>query len=214
MQVKKSAVLWAKSIWNWLDVIVISLYWIAFAIRMISMDSSSNEAAAKVLLASANLPMWIRLARFYEASEFLGPKVIMIQRMGRDVYVFLMLLMLVVLGYGVAEEIILHPARSIDGQTFTNVFYRPFFQIFGNLFLEELQEESRCLGSNSFSSCDTGQAWLLPAFLALYLLATVIVLVNLLIAMFNDTVSIGVTWEVLNCQPRIGHLKLGLKPEP
>ena len=67
--------------------------------------------------------------------------------------------------------------------------YRPFFWVYGETFLEEMQEEGSCVGTWPFTSCGSSQSWLLPVILAIYLVITNTLLLNLLIAMFNSTVS-------------------------
>jgi len=39
------------------------------------------------------------------------------------------------LGYGVAAQSLLFPLREIDDETFENVLFRPYFQIYGALCL-------------------------------------------------------------------------------
>ena len=66
---------------------------------------------------------------------------------------------------------------------------RPYFQIYGELFLEDIVDDSDCIGAWAFTSCGFKVTWLVPFLMAGYLLLTNILLINLLIAMFNDTVS-------------------------
>jgi transient receptor potential cation channel subfamily M protein 2 len=66
---------------------------------------------------------------------------------------------------------------------------RPYFQVYGELFLSEINEKSGCINQNDvFLSCDTKNAFFVPVLLGAYLLLTSILLVNLLVAMFNLTV--------------------------
>jgi hypothetical protein len=60
--------------------------------------------------------------------------------------------------------------------------------VYGETFLEEMEDESGCVGVWAFSSCGFSRSWLLPVILALYLIITNTLLLNLLIAMFNSTV--------------------------
>jgi hypothetical protein len=66
---------------------------------------------------------------------------------------------------------------------------RKYFNIFGELFIDELQRESSCVGEWPFTNCGSKAGYLIPFLLAVYILITNILLVNLLIAMFNDTYS-------------------------
>lgn len=59
-------------------------------------------------------------------------------------------------------------------------------QIYGELFLEDLTEETNCYGDAPFSVCGVGQ-WLIPLLTGLYLIVANVMLINLLIAMFTST---------------------------
>jgi len=95
----------------------------------------------------------------------------MLKRMARDVVTFVLLIGIFLLAYGVAAQALLWPQRELDAQTFENVLFRPYFQIYGTsskqpssdppqstsfageLFLEDINAESDCVGQDMFSSC-------------------------------------------------------------
>ncbi len=68
------------------------------------------------------------------------------------------------------------------------IWRRPYYQTLGETFLDEYEEETGCIGPWAFTSCGTNFGWLMPFLIGIYLLITNVVLTNLLIAMFNDTV--------------------------
>lgn len=111
----------------------------------------------------------------------------MMTQMVADVMAFIFLIVIFLFGYGVALQGILNPLTPLDNQTGENIIFRPYFNIFGELFLEDFEEESNCIGPWYFSSCGWTRAWLVPLLMALYILVTNILLINLLIAQFNDT---------------------------
>jgi hypothetical protein len=55
----------------------------------------------------------------------------MLKRMARDVLTFLLLIGIFLLAYGVAAQALIWPERPMDAQTFENVLFRPYFQIYG-----------------------------------------------------------------------------------
>ena len=59
----------------------------------------------------------------------------------------------------------------------------------GNSFLDNMQAESACVGPFEFSSCGTDRSWMLPLLYGVFNLFCNILMVNLLIAIFNATVS-------------------------
>eukprot|EP00049_Salpingoeca_infusionum_P011776 m.206413 g.206413 ORF g.206413 m.206413 type:complete len:1623 (-) comp15024_c0_seq3:196-5064(-) len=176
-----------RNLWNWLDMINLLLYIVGISIRAIGFDDRRMQVASKTVFSFVAIGLILRGIRFYSFFEFLGPKLIMIKRMGKDVAVFVMLLMIFLLGYGVASQTLLFPLRAGDRHTLQNVLFRPYFIIYGELFLEEYDDEGGCNGSSAFTACLWKQTWIVPVLLAGYLLIANILLVNLLIAMFNDT---------------------------
>ena len=69
----------------------------------------------------------------------------------------------------------------------TAVFYRPAFQMFGELFLEDLDIASECIGENAFTACGDSLHQAAFVMTAVYAFITSVVLVNLLIAMMSKT---------------------------
>ncbi|EDQ87245.1 uncharacterized protein MONBRDRAFT_27446 [Monosiga brevicollis MX1] len=175
------------SIWNIIDTIMLAGYYLALVVRISNLSDFQSKTNAKLFIAFVVLILWLRFMRYYAVSKDVGPKLIMLFRMTRDVIVFVFIIAVFIFSYGVAAQSILWPQRDVDAQTFENVLYRPYFQIYGELFLEEMNAESDCVGPEPFSSCGYTYAWVLPPLLALYILVTNIVLINLLIAMFADT---------------------------
>ena len=64
-------------------------------------------------------------------------------------------------------------------------------------------EESQCIAPWPFASCGNSNAGLLPFLIAAYVMITNILLINLLIAMFNDTVRVYCLMSIRHTQ-RLG----------
>ena len=176
---------WSKSVWNWLDTAMFSFCLTGFGLRY-----GSDPQWYEVSKASSGIGaflLWGRAMRYFSFSEQLGPKVNMLGKMLRkDILIFLQLQLLVLIGYGVCAIIISSPFTDIDDQTTVwDILYRPMFQIYGETFLDNIAEESRCVGVD-LHSC-AGYAKLSAGLLWVYLLVTNILLVNLLIAMMGAT---------------------------
>lgn len=181
-----------RSGWNFMDLTALSLYWASTFIRFRAIYQpeglqSDQLAQAKTLAALTNIVLWANFARFYRNISFIGPKLIMMWRMGQDIIVFILLAALLLIGYGITAEVLLHPDTQPDRAKLAAVLYRPYFQIYGEMFLDEMDAETQCFGPHPFFGCDENNEWLLPFIMGVYLLALSIGLVNLLIAMFNDT---------------------------
>lgn len=75
--------------------------------------------------------LWLRFTRHFAYSKLLGPKMFMVLAMIGDVAVFVALLLVVLIGYGVAVLAVQQPFRTLDLSTYIDVLLRPTFQVGG-----------------------------------------------------------------------------------
>jgi hypothetical protein len=120
-----------------LEMVILLLYWSGLIVRVCDLKNSTVQFAAHTIHCLLALPLWLRLARFYAVSSTLGPRLIVVARMMKDVFTFIMFLALVILGYGSAIEGLLYPYQTLDPQGAADVVFRPYFHIFGDLMLDE-----------------------------------------------------------------------------
>ena len=146
---------WWSNFWNKWDfsmfansVVCVILRW-RYADRTREMD---RLHLARVLYALGALMLSLRMGRLLALSPKLGPKLVMIGRMMQDVMSFMALLMVVLVGYGVAMHAILEPWRTFDAQSVNTIFFKPMFNVIGDTFLEEMQTHTTCLGED-FTQC-------------------------------------------------------------
>uniref|UniRef100_A0A8C9DEH3 Transient receptor potential cation channel subfamily M member 4 n=1 Tax=Prolemur simus TaxID=1328070 RepID=A0A8C9DEH3_PROSS len=143
----------------------------------------------------------LRLLHIFTVNKQLGPKIVIVNKMMKDVFFFLFFLGVWLVAYGVATEGLLRPKdRDLPG-ILRRVFYRPYLQIFGQIPQEDmdvaLMEHVNCSSEPGFwayppgpqaGSCVSLYAnWLVVLLLVIFLLVANILLVNLLIAMFSHT---------------------------
>ena len=105
-----------------------------------------------------------------------------------DVGTFLALFVVMLLSYGVFVDALLYPHTERGSrEEFRSAVTRPVFQVFGELFLDELSQESECIGTLPFTDCGESLHDLVPVITAIYIFVSNVVLMNLLIAMFAST---------------------------
>ncbi|XP_011834700.1 PREDICTED: transient receptor potential cation channel subfamily M member 4 [Mandrillus leucophaeus] len=143
----------------------------------------------------------VRLLHIFTVNKQLGPKIVIVNKMMKDVFFFLFFLGVWLVAYGVATEGLLRPRDSDLPSILRRVFYRPYLQIFGQIPQEDmdvaLMEHSNCSSEPGFWAhpprtqagvCVSQYAnWLVVLLLVIFLLVANILLVNLLIAMFSYT---------------------------
>ncbi|XP_074086912.1 transient receptor potential cation channel subfamily M member 5 [Macrotis lagotis] len=178
--------------WNKCDMVAIFLFIVGVTCRMLS----STFEAGRTVLAIDFMVFTLRLIHIFAIHKQLGPKIIIVERMMKDVFFFLFFLTVWLIAYGVTTQALLHPRDSRVEWIFRRVLYRPYLQIFGQIPLDEIDEarvncSAHPLMLESSPSCPNLYAnWLVILLLVTFLLVTNVLLMNLLIAMFSYTFQV------------------------
>ena len=178
-----------SSVWNKLDFIIHILAVIGFILK----NFASTFQVSRVMFAINSALLYIRLLRVYHVNWNLGPKLVIFHRMIPEIVIFLLLLAIFILGYGVASQALLNPAtvfewsalpKLIDG-----IVFQPYWQMYGELNLEDIQhsqDKPPVCYSGGLCEDFTGYNYVTLIFLAIYLLIGNVMLLNLLIAIFTS----------------------------
>ncbi|XP_054553520.1 transient receptor potential cation channel subfamily M member 5 [Talpa occidentalis] len=188
----KKFTLYVEDNWNKCDMVAIFLFVAGVICRMLP----SAFEAGRTVLAMDFMVFTLRLIHIFAIHKQLGPKIIIVERMMKDVFFFLFFLSVWLVAYGVTTQALLHPHDSRLEWIFRRVLYRPYLQIFGQIPLDEIDEARvNCsvhpLLLEGSPSCPNLYAnWLVILLLAAFLLVTNVLLMNLLIAMFSYTFQV------------------------
>ncbi|XP_062431941.1 transient receptor potential cation channel subfamily M member 5 [Rhea pennata] len=189
--------LYIEDNWNKCDIVTIFLFIIGVTCRMLN----STFQAGRTILAIDFMVFTLRLIHIFAIHKQLGPKIIIVERMMKDVFFFLFFLSVWLIAYGVTTQALLHPDDGRVEWIFRRVLYRPYLQIFGQIPLDEI-DTSRMYPTNctfkplqilqeNSPSCPNSYAnWLVILLLVVFLLVTNVLLMNLLIAMFSYTFQV------------------------
>ncbi|XP_038941363.1 transient receptor potential cation channel subfamily M member 5 isoform X2 [Rattus norvegicus] len=183
----KKFTLYVEDNWNKCDMVAIFLFIVGVTCRMVP----SVFEAGRTVLAIDFMVFTLRLIHIFAIHKQLGPKIIIVERMMKDVFFFLFFLSVWLVAYGVTTQALLHPHDGRLEWIFRRVLYRPYLQIFGQIPLDEIDEARvNCslhpLLLDSSASCPNLYAnWLVILLLVTFLLVTNVLLMNLLIAMFR-----------------------------
>uniref|UniRef100_A0A8C7X9S6 Transient receptor potential cation channel, subfamily M, member 5 n=1 Tax=Oryzias sinensis TaxID=183150 RepID=A0A8C7X9S6_9TELE len=141
--------------------------------------------AGRTVLAIDFMVFTLRLIHIFAIHKQLGPKIIIVERMMKDVFFFLFFLSVWLIAYGVATQALLHPNDPRIDWVFRRALYRPYLHIFGQIPLEEIDV------MGLLPPCPNIYAnWLVILLLVIFLLVTNVLLLNLLIAMFSYTFQV------------------------
>ncbi|XP_059956846.1 transient receptor potential cation channel subfamily M member 3 isoform X2 [Mesoplodon densirostris] len=180
---------WLQEYWNVTDLIAILLFSVGMILRLQDQPFRSDGR----VIYCVNIIYWyIRLLDIFGVNKYLGPYVMMIGKMMIDMMYFVIIMLVVLMSFGVARQAILFPNEEPSWKLAKNIFYMPYWMIYGEVFADQIdppcgQNETREDGKIiQLPPCKTGD-WIVPAIMACYLLVANILLVNLLIAVFNNT---------------------------
>ncbi|XP_044037406.1 transient receptor potential cation channel subfamily M member 4a isoform X2 [Siniperca chuatsi] len=184
-----------QDVWNKCDLTAIALFTLALCCRMCPWSYEFGRA----VMAIDFMVFTLRLIHIFAIHKQLGPKIIIVGKMMKDVFFFLFFLAVWLMAYGVANQALLYSYDPRPNWIFRRVFYRPFMHIFGQIPIHEMDAdklvEVNC--TNDATRIEAGEEpclntfanWLVVILLIIYLLFTNIILVNLLIAIFSYTFS-------------------------
>uniref|UniRef100_UPI00398ECA5E transient receptor potential cation channel subfamily M member 5 n=1 Tax=Pristiophorus japonicus TaxID=55135 RepID=UPI00398ECA5E len=194
----KTFKLYVEDSWNKCDMVALVLFIAGVTCRMLSVTYN----AGRTTLCLDFMVFALRLIHIFAIHKQLGPKIIIVERMMKDVFFFLFFLSVWLIAYGVATQALQHPNETRVDWIFRNVLYRPYLQIFGQIPLDEI-DEVRMSNRSCFTNEDnmTNEAnlpycisryanWVVIMLLVIFLLVTNVLLLNLLIAMFSYTFQI------------------------
>ncbi|XP_018114261.1 transient receptor potential cation channel subfamily M member 3 isoform X2 [Xenopus laevis] len=180
---------WLQVYWNLADLVSILLFSIGMVLRLQEQPFSSYGR----VIYCVNIIYWyIRLLDIFGVNKYLGPYVMMIGKMMIDMMYFVIIMLVILMSFGVARQAILFPSEEPSWNLAKNIFYMPYWMIYGEVFADQIDppcgynvtgEDGKII---QLPPCKTG-AWIVPAIMACYLLVANILLVNLLIAVFNNT---------------------------
>nr|XP_056707932.1 transient receptor potential cation channel subfamily M member 5 [Euleptes europaea] len=191
MNLMKKFKLYVEDNWNKCDMVAIFLFIIGVTCRMLN----STFQDGRTILAIDFMVFTLRLIHIFAIHKQLGPKIIIVERMMKDVFFFLFFLSVWLIAYGVTTQALLHPDDSRAEWIFRRVLYRPYLQIFGQIPLDEIDSSrmklENCTLKDNVLSCPNDYAnWLVILLLVIFLLVTNVLLMNLLIAMFSYTFQV------------------------
>uniref|UniRef100_A0A3B4GCR6 Transient receptor potential cation channel subfamily M member 5-like n=1 Tax=Pundamilia nyererei TaxID=303518 RepID=A0A3B4GCR6_9CICH len=187
--------LYIKDVWNKCDLTAISLFIIGLICRMFHL----SHEFGRDMLCLDYMVFTLRLIHIFAIHKQLGPKIIIVGKMIKDIFFFLFFLGVWLMAYGVANQALIYAYDPNPNRIFRRVFYRPYLHIFGQIPVEEMDvgKDWDITCTHNVTLIESGEEpcrnhesnWLVVILLVVYLLVTNILLINLLIAMFSYTFS-------------------------
>ncbi|EHB06264.1 Transient receptor potential cation channel subfamily M member 4 [Heterocephalus glaber] len=207
--------LYVADAWNQCDLLALTCFLLGVGCRL----TPGLYDLGHTVLCLDFMIFTLRLLHIFTVNKQLGPKIVIVSKMMKDVFFFLFFLGVWLVAYGVATEGLLRPRDRDLLSILRRVFYRPYLQIFGQIPQEDMDvalmtpmncssEEGAWAqppGPQAGSCVSLYANWLVVLLLIVFLLVANILLLNLLIAMFSkppgpqagSCVSLYANWGVV-----------------
>nr|XP_012234779.1 PREDICTED: transient receptor potential cation channel trpm [Linepithema humile] len=170
---------WAWNMWNPCDAAAIIFFQIGLALRL----RNSSHDVGRVMYCVDCIYWYLRILNILGVNKYFGPLVTMMGKMVKNMIYFVILLLVVLMSFGVTRQAILKPDSEPKWRIVRDIFMQPYFMLYGEVYADEIDPD--CGDGPGMVSCYPGR-WVMPAVMAVYLLIANILLINLLIAVFNN----------------------------
>ncbi|XP_043832532.1 transient receptor potential cation channel subfamily M member 6 [Dromiciops gliroides] len=167
---------WINEYWNLIETIAISLFTIGFGLRW---ADPPTQTAGRLIYCIDIIFWYSRLLDFLAVNQHAGPYLTMIGKMTANMFYIVIMMAIVILSFGVARKAILSPHEPPSWTLARDIVFQPYWMMFGEVYASEID----VCASNS--NCPPG-SFLTPFLQAVYLFVQYIIMVNLLIAFFNN----------------------------
>uniref|UniRef100_A0A8C9PTU8 non-specific serine/threonine protein kinase n=1 Tax=Spermophilus dauricus TaxID=99837 RepID=A0A8C9PTU8_SPEDA len=180
---------WFSDYFNISDTIAIISFFIGFGLRFGAKWNFENAYDNHVFVAGRliyclNIIFWyVRLLDFLAVNQQAGPYVMMIGKMVANMFYIVVIMALVLLSFGVPRKAILYPHEAPSWTLAKDIVFHPYWMIFGEVYAYEIDV---CANDSTITEICGPGTWLTPFLQAVYLFVQYIIMVNLLIAFFNN----------------------------
>ncbi|XP_026198545.1 transient receptor potential cation channel subfamily M member 6 isoform X2 [Anabas testudineus] len=167
---------WFSEYWNVSDFIAILLFLAALALRW---NADPYRTAGRISYCLDIIFWFIRLMDLLAVNKHAGPYLTMITKMTRNMFFIVVMMAIVLLSFGVSRKAILSPDEEPSWRLARDVVFQPYWMIFGEVYAGEIDA---CEGG---APCPPA-AFVTPFLQAVYMFFQYIIMVNVLIAFFNN----------------------------
>ncbi|XP_050653064.1 transient receptor potential cation channel subfamily M member 7 isoform X4 [Macaca thibetana thibetana] len=188
-KVNQKIKVWFSDYFNISDTIAIISFFIGFGLRFGAKWNFANAYDNHVFVAGRliyclNIIFWyVRLLDFLAVNQQAGPYVMMIGKMVANMFYIVVIMALVLLSFGVPRKAILYPHEAPSWTLAKDIVFHPYWMIFGEVYAYEIDV---CANDSVIPQICGPGTWLTPFLQAVYLFVQYIIMVNLLIAFFNN----------------------------
>uniref|UniRef100_A0A8C2YWH3 Transient receptor potential cation channel subfamily M member 6 n=1 Tax=Cyclopterus lumpus TaxID=8103 RepID=A0A8C2YWH3_CYCLU len=168
--------IWLSEYWNISDIIAILLFLAGLTLRW---HANPYRTAGRISYCLDIIFWFVRVLDLLAVNQHAGPYLTMITKMTSNMFFIVVMMAIVLLSFGVSRKAILSPDEDPSWSLARDIVFQPYWMIYGEVYATEIDP------------CDDGHpcppASFLTSFLqAVYMFFQYIIMVNILIAFFNN----------------------------
>uniref|UniRef100_A0A3Q1EW81 non-specific serine/threonine protein kinase n=1 Tax=Acanthochromis polyacanthus TaxID=80966 RepID=A0A3Q1EW81_9TELE len=168
--------IWFSEYWNISDFVAILLFLAGLAMRW---QPKPYRTAGRIAYCLDIIFWFVRVLDLLAVNQHAGPYLTMITKMTSNMFFIVVMMAIVLLSFGVSRKAILSPEEEPSWSLARDIVFEPYWMIYGEVYAKEIDP------------CDDGEpcapaAFLTPFLQAVYLFFQYIIMVNILIAFFNN----------------------------
>ncbi|XP_061115892.1 transient receptor potential cation channel subfamily M member 6 isoform X3 [Conger conger] len=175
-KLSKKLKLWFGEFWNVVDFIAIVLFLVGLVLRW---QDLPLRTAGRLTYCLDIIFWYVRLLDLFAVNQHAGPYLTMIAKMTNNMFYIVVMMAIVLLSFGVSRKAILSPNEPPSWTLARDVVFQPYWMIFGEVYAAEID------ACATEKPCAPG-SFLTPFLQAVYLFFQYIIMVNILIAFFNN----------------------------
>uniref|UniRef100_A0A4W4HKJ4 non-specific serine/threonine protein kinase n=1 Tax=Electrophorus electricus TaxID=8005 RepID=A0A4W4HKJ4_ELEEL len=169
---RKKLKVWFSEYWNISDFIAIFLFFTGLVLRC---QSDPARTAGRLMYCLDIIFWFVRLMDILAINQQAGPYLTMITKMMSNMFYIMIIMGIVLVSFGTPRWSILKPDEEPSWDLLKQVLFQPYFMMFGEVYAGEINHPD----------CPPG-SFLNPLLQAVYLFMQYIIMVNLLIAFYNN----------------------------
>ncbi|GCB80040.1 hypothetical protein scyTo_0018001, partial [Scyliorhinus torazame] len=139
-KLRQKVKVWMQEYWNVTDMVAIAIFSCGVLLRL---QNQPYMSYGRVIYCVDIIIWYIRVLDIFGVNKYLGPYVMMIGKMMVDMLYFVVIMLVVLMSFGVSRQAILHPDEEPSWRLARNIFYMPYWMIYGEVFADQLDRKTR-----------------------------------------------------------------------
>ncbi|XP_067376278.1 transient receptor potential cation channel subfamily M member 6 isoform X3 [Channa argus] len=167
---------WFSEYWNISDFTAILLFLAALALRW---NADPYKTAGRISYCLDIIFWFVRVMDLLAVNQHAGPYLTMITKMTSNMFFIVVMMAIVLLSFGVSRKAILSPEEEPSWSLARDIVFQPYWMIYGEVYASDID------ACENDKPCPPA-AFVTPFLQAVYMFFQYIIMVNVLIAFFNN----------------------------